>query len=98
MKDKKFIIALAIIVILALLLVYIVFIGPRLQGYLVQKQVDAQQDVVKTIIQIVNQQGYVVLNNENSSVVLIDRARLPTPPQTEIQQQNPTTQPTTKTK
>lgn len=76
MKDKKLLIALVVIAILSVLLIYVLLIGPTLQNYLVKKELSAQQEVVKTIIQIVNDQGYVVLNEGNNSVVLIDRARL----------------------
>ncbi len=72
MRDKKLIIAWSIAVILALVIVYLVFVGPSIQGYIVKKQIDAQQAAVNTIIQVVNQQGYVVLNDgSNQSVVLV---------------------------
>ena len=71
MRDKKFVIALIVIVVLALALSYVVFIGPKIQGYLINKQTRAQENVVKTIVQIVDQQGYVVLGDGNDSVVLI---------------------------
>ncbi|MBS3073136.1 hypothetical protein J4477_04855 [Candidatus Pacearchaeota archaeon] len=71
MKDKKFLIAVVIIAILALVLVYVLLIGPKVQGYVVQKQISAQEVAVQTIIEIVNQQGYVVLGQGNDSVVLV---------------------------
>ncbi len=70
-KDRKFFIAAIIIVVLILVLVYVLLVGPKIQGYVVQKQVDAQQSAVQAIVQIVNQQGYVVLGQGNDSVVLV---------------------------
>ena len=71
MKDRRFMIALVVIALLIIALIYVLFVGPSLQGYVVQKQVDAQQNTVKTIMQIVDQQGYIVLTDNGTSVVLI---------------------------
>ncbi|MEK6873225.1 MAG: hypothetical protein AABW91_00080 [Nanoarchaeota archaeon] len=71
MKDKKFLIAMVVIVVLALVLLYVLLIGPKIQGYVVQRQIDAQQVAVQTIVQVVNQQGYVVLGQGNDSIILV---------------------------
>ncbi len=82
MRDKKFAIALGIIVVLVLALVYLLFVGPGITGYVVDKQVQAQQVVVEAIIQQVNAQGYVQLSNGNESVVLVEYV----PPQEQVPQ------------
>jgi len=71
MRDKKMVIATIAIVVLALALIYVLLIEPKIQGYVVQKQVNAQEVTVQAIVQIVNQQGYVVLGQGNDSVVLV---------------------------
>ena len=71
MRDKKMVIAAIAIVVLALALIYVLLIEPKIQGYVVQKQVNAQEVTVQAIVQIVNQQGYVVLGQGNDSVVLV---------------------------
>jgi len=72
MRDRRLTIAVVIIVLLALALVYLLFISPGINGYIVKKQIDAQQIAVDAIVQIVDQQGYVALtDSNNNSVVLI---------------------------
>lgn len=71
MVDRKFLIAVGIIVVLALVLAYVTLIAPGIQGYIVKKQIDAQTITIQSIIQVVNQQGYVVLPDGNSSIVLV---------------------------
>ena len=77
MADRKFKVAVFIIVILALALLYLTVIGPELQGFFVEKQVEAQQAAVGAIVQIVAQQGYVVLGNDTASIVLVDQRSCP---------------------
>jgi hypothetical protein len=80
MADKKFAIAILIIVILVVALIYVAVISPAIQGFVIQKQIDAQKIAVQSINQIVNQQGYIALTDDNNnSVVLIDRAILTQP-------------------
>lgn len=69
--DKKFTVAIGIIILLVLILAYVLFIGPSINGYLVLKQIEAQKVAVNTIIGIVEQQGYVVLGEENKSIILV---------------------------
>jgi len=76
MRDKKFAIALIVIVVLVLVLVYLTLLGPKIQGYVVQEQIEAQQVAVNAIIQIVNQQGYVVLGQGDNAVVLVRSPQL----------------------
>ena len=71
MKDKKLVIAVLIIIVLALVLIYVLAVKPKVQGYVINKQIEAQKSAVDTIIQIVNQQGYVVLGPENNSIILV---------------------------
>jgi len=71
MRDKKFAIAVFIIVVLAFILLYFVVVGPRIEGYVINKQINAQQSAVNAIIQVVEQQGYVVLGDEENQIVLV---------------------------
>ena len=71
MRDKKFAIAIIIIILLAIALIYITLLGPRIQGYFVKKESKAQEQVINTIVQVVNQQGYVVLNTGTEQVILV---------------------------
>ena len=72
-RDKRLVIAVVIILILIAVLLYVLLIGPSIQGYVVQKQVNAQENVIKAIIDVVEQQGSISLTDGNRSVVLIDR-------------------------
>tara|TARA_Y100000310_G_scaffold345731_1_gene468968 strand:+ start:3604 stop:3888 length:285 start_codon:yes stop_codon:yes gene_type:complete len=71
MRDKKFMIAMLVIVGLALALVYITVVSPKIQGYVVGKQAQAQENVVNAILEIVDQQGYVAIGDGEDSVVLV---------------------------
>jgi hypothetical protein len=73
MKDKKFAVALGIIVLLAIVLLYVLVVSPRLQGYVVNKQVDAQKILIKSMMDAANQQGYITLNDGETEVVLINQ-------------------------
>lgn len=70
-RDKRFIIALLIIVLLLGILFYVLFVGPRFQGYVTKKQLDAQQTVVNAMIDIATSQGYVTLTDGNRSIILV---------------------------
>lgn len=71
MRDRKFIVAVLIILVLAIALLYVTVIGPNIQGYFIKKQTEAQTVVVRAIIGVVEQQGYVVLTDEDKSVLLV---------------------------
>ena len=88
MVDKKFIVALAVILILAAVLLYVMVIQPSVQGYVVGKQLNAQEGTVRAILQIVDQQGFVVVSDENRSVTLVDvdRIQADAPPTLDDQQ------------
>ena len=79
MRDKKFVIAVIVIIVLAVALLYVTLVGPKLQGYFIKQQISAQQAAVNAIIGIVEQQGYVVLNDGEKSIVLVKYV----PPETE---------------
>ena len=86
MVDKKFAIAVSIIVLLAIALLYMAVISPRIQGYIINKQAQAQEGVVQAILQIVDQQGYVALGDGEASVVLVKYQ--PPEVQAQVQEQN----------
>lgn len=76
MRDKKFAIAMGIIIILVLVLLYVLLIGPKLQGYVVTKQVEGYNVAVQQITQQATQQGYVVLGTQEEPVVLVRNSEL----------------------
>ena len=69
--NKQTKILIGIIVLLAFVLTYVLLIGPQFEKYMQEKQIQAQVDAVNTIIQIVNQQGYVVFGEGEEQIVLI---------------------------
>lgn len=74
MKDLKFIVALIIIIILSVTLAFILVINPKVQGYVVSRQIDAQRQALEIVVGVANQQGYVALDSENDKTnILIDQ-------------------------
>ncbi|MAG07215.1 hypothetical protein CMI46_00155 [Candidatus Pacearchaeota archaeon] len=71
MREKKFVIALVVIIVLALALVYLTVVSPQIQGYVISKQAQAQENVVNAILNMVDQQGYVAIGDGENSVVLV---------------------------
>jgi hypothetical protein len=71
MIDKKFLFAVLIILVLGGILIYITVVSPKIQGYIVQKQVQVQQDLIKSMIIAANQQGYITLQDGNDTLVLV---------------------------
>ncbi len=69
--DRKFAIAVLLILILGSALIYMVLIKPKVQGYVVNKQIQAQGIVVQAIMNQVNSQGYVQLFDGNNSIILV---------------------------
>jgi hypothetical protein len=87
MRDVKFKVAVIIIFILVIALLYVTLIGPLMQRYLIDKQLEGQQSAVNSIIQIVNQQGYIILSNDQTTIVLARNPQLEAQLQDQIQQQ-----------
>ena len=73
MKDKKFAVALLFIVVLAIALLYVLVVAPRFQGYVVNKQVDAQKVLITSMMDAANQKGYITLSDGESTIVLINQ-------------------------
>ncbi len=71
MRDKKFLVAIIVIVVLALVIFYLTFVGPKIQNYITTQQNLAQENIVRTIMQIIDRQGYVVLGDQNNTVILV---------------------------
>ena len=71
MRDRRLAIALFIIVVLAVALLYLTVISPKIEGYVISRELQAQENVVNTILEIVNQQGYVAIGEGENSVVLV---------------------------
>jgi len=78
MRDKKLGIAVLIIVVLAVALLYVLVIGPKIQGYVIAKETIAQENVVNAILSIVEQQGYVAIGQGENAVVLVKYEPNPT--------------------
>ncbi|MAG07768.1 hypothetical protein CMI46_03040 [Candidatus Pacearchaeota archaeon] len=91
MRDLKFKIAVGIILVLAIAVLYLTVIGPQVQGYIVRNQIQGQlagqQATVGAIINMVNQQGYIVLSDEQSSIVLTRNPQLEAQLEESIQKQ-----------
>ena len=96
LRDKKFSIAIIIIILLAIALIYVLYLGPTIQGYFIKKETKAQEQVINTIVDVVNQQGYVVLNTEKEQIILVkyqQPSEQPTQPPAEQPANVPTNQP-----
>ena len=66
-----FILTLLILLILVAIVAYVFLIKPTVQGYVVNKQVEASDFIVGTIFNQVKQQGFVQLTYNNESLVLV---------------------------
>jgi len=60
-----------VILILLILVVYAYAVKPYFNSYVVQKQIEAKDYVLDTIIQQVNSTGYVELTRGNASLILV---------------------------
>ena len=76
MRDKKFAIALVIIVALVLVLLYLVVVGPSVQGFVVNKQLEGFNLAVEQVTQQVVQQGYVNLGTQDEPFILVRNQEL----------------------
>ena len=74
MVDKKFSIAILIIVLLAGALLYITIVKPTVEGYFLGKQIKIQTEIVKAIISVVDQQGFIIITDSdvNRTITLVD--------------------------
>ena len=66
-----FIFTLLVLLVLVVIAVYIFAIKPTIQGYVVKKQIEASDFIIGTILNQVQQQGYVQLSYLNQSVILV---------------------------
>ena len=60
-----------ILFVMILFLVYLFAIKPVVNGYVVKKQVEASDFIIGTILNQIQQQGYVQLTYLNQSVILV---------------------------
>ena len=70
-KDKKFLVSVVIIVILAIALIYVLLIGPRIQNFFLNTQIKIQQQTINALIEGVNQQGSVGLTDGTNQIVCV---------------------------
>jgi hypothetical protein len=54
-----------------LIIAYIFLIKPAIQGYVINKQIEASDFIVGSIINQIQQQGYVQLNYGEQSMILV---------------------------
>ncbi len=77
LKEKNpyrmlFILTFLVLVVLVIVVVYAFFVKPTIQGYVVNKQIEAQQILVSNIIQQIQQTGAVRIPlGGNESVILV---------------------------
>jgi uncharacterized protein involved in exopolysaccharide biosynthesis len=71
--DRKFVIALIIMVILLLSLSYFLFIKPKYEVYVKQIKVDAQLEVINYLINQVEINGYSTITNENNQTYIVTK-------------------------
>jgi len=76
MRDKKFAVAIGIITVLVLILLYVLLIAPKFQGFVVAKQEEGYNVAVEQLIQQITYQGYVILPTQNEIMVLSRNAEL----------------------
>ena len=62
----------AIIAVLLIVLLFVLIVQPKFNAYVVNKQFEAQQMVVASMINSLNTQGYVIITDANGqSIVLV---------------------------
>lgn len=66
-----FILTFLVLLVLVIVVVYAFLIKPTIQGYVVNKQIEASDIIIGTIVSQIQQQGYVQLSYKNESMVLI---------------------------
>ena len=76
MKERNlyrtlFILTSLVLVVLIIIVVYAFLIKPKIQGYVVNKQIEASDFIIGTIFNQIQQQGYVQLTYSNQTLVLI---------------------------
>lgn len=60
-----------IILVLIGIMTYFFFVGPAINGYIVGKQVEAKDVVLQTIINQVQQQGYVQISDSEGNQLML---------------------------
>ena len=70
-KNRVVMFLMLVVIILLGIIVYILVVQPRFQGYVVQQQVSAQKTVIATIIQSLNQNGYVQVTDSNGTTITL---------------------------
>ncbi len=75
MKDKRATIIISVLLVIIVLLVgfilYSFLIKPQINGYVVEKQIEAQDMVFLGILSQVQQNGYVQIAYGNQSLILV---------------------------
>ena len=61
----------AIIILLLIIVLYGFIVKPRINGFVVDKQIEAQEIIIAGILNQVDTQGYVELRYYNESIILV---------------------------
>jgi|SRR3989344_2895555 len=69
--SKLIPILIIIILLLVLIVVYILVLQPRFNAYVIEKQVNAQQQVVGALIQSINQNGFVQITDAQGNTIVL---------------------------
>ncbi len=69
--KKHFLVTLVILLVLVVVLTYFLFIKPKLQGYVVNKQIEGKDLTLITILNQVQQQGYAQIAYGNQTLILV---------------------------
>ena len=77
MKDKKFIIAVSIVVILLLTIIILTVIVPKTKQYITDKQVEGFNIAINNIVQTVNAQGMTQIQNGENNVIVCQNVEVP---------------------
>jgi len=82
MREEKrstlVIILIVVIVVLILALLYILVVAPKVNGFVIEKQVDAQRQVIAAMIQSLNQNGFVQISDDQGNTITLVPAQQPT--------------------
>jgi len=74
-KEKRQSVIIKLLILLVLVLIifmaYVFLIQPGIQGYVVGKQIDAQAIVIASIIQSLNQNGFVQITDGNGTTITL---------------------------
>ena len=69
--KNLFILTLVVALVLILVVAYVMFIKPAINGYVIQKQIEAKDITLLSIVSQIQQQGFAQINLGNQTLVLV---------------------------